>query len=61
MADKPKPQSMAEALATLCAFIAWAEEDGAMYGGRKADEALTALSFATGIPVTKIREVAGCD
>lgn len=61
MKDKPKPQNMAEALATLCAFIGWAEEDNAMYGGRKADEALTSLSFITGIPVEKIREVAGCD
>jgi hypothetical protein len=57
---QPNPK-VVESLATLCAFIGWAEEDDAVYGGRKADEAMKALSIVTGIPTSKIREVAGVD
>jgi hypothetical protein len=54
---KPTPEEIA-AMATLCSFTIWAAEDNAMYGARRAQEAVEAVCVITGLTPAQVRKIA---
>lgn len=51
-------ETYADAVVALIRFIGWAEKDcDQLYGAVRASEAFEALSFVTGLPISRLREV----